>query len=89
MKTDELINALAADRAPPGVRQSHIWLVAGVAGVLVAGLVFFTGIGPRPDIAAAAATLRFLFKFVATLPEPSLRRATGRTSDAARRRNSA
>jgi len=67
MKTDELINALAVDRARPGVRQSHIWLVAGVIGVLVAGLVFFAGIGPRPDIAGAVATLRFLFKFVVTL----------------------
>jgi hypothetical protein len=67
MNTDDLITALAADRAHPDVRQSHIWLVAGIAGVLVAGLVFFNGIGPRPDVAAAATTLRFLFKFVVTL----------------------
>lgn len=66
MKTEELINALAADRARASMRQSHVWLAAGVAAVLVAGSVFFATIGPRPDIAAAAATVRFLFKFVVT-----------------------
>lgn len=67
MKTDELITALAADTARPAIRQGHVWLAAGSAAVLVAGLVFFATIGPRPDIVAAAATLRFMFKFVVTL----------------------
>ena len=34
---------------------------------LVAALVFLGLLGPRPDIAAAAETPRFLFKFVVTL----------------------
>ena len=67
MRTDELIAALAVDTGRPLLRQSQVWLIAGVASSLVAGLVFFATIGPRPDIAAASATLRFLFKFVVTL----------------------
>lgn len=67
MKTDELITALAADTARPAMRQGLVWLAVGIPAVLIAGLVFFATIGPRPDIAAAAATLRFLFKFVVTL----------------------
>ena len=37
------------------------------AAVIVAAIVFVAAIGPRPDIAAAAATPRFLFKFVVTI----------------------
>lgn len=67
MKTDELINALAADAERPPMRQSNVWLAAGAGAVLVAGAVFFAALGPRQDIAAAATTIRFLFKFVVTL----------------------
>ena len=34
---------------------------------IIAAFVFFAAIGPRPDIATAATTPRFLFKFVVTL----------------------
>ena len=34
--------------------------------IVVAAIVFASAIGPRPDIAAAAGTMRFLFKFVVT-----------------------
>ncbi len=67
MRTDELIAALAAD-APH--RQPSLstawWAAAAVAATLAAG-VFFGLLGLRPDIAAAAETPRFLWKFVITL----------------------
>jgi hypothetical protein len=67
MDTERLIRTLAADGGPPAASMSRAWLVATVASIVVAAIVFFIAIGPRPDIAAAAETPRFLFKFVATL----------------------
>lgn len=67
MKTDDLINAIAADAGRPALRQGLVWVAAGAGAAVVAAAVFFAGIGPRPDIAAAAGTVRFLFKFVVTL----------------------
>ena len=67
MKTDDLIGALAADggrqRMPP---QSTLWL-AVLASVLVAGAMLLATIGVRADIASAATSIRFLFKFVFTI----------------------
>lgn len=67
METDRLIRTLAADGARPPVPMARAWTVAVLAAALVAAIVFFLSIGPRPDIAAAAETPRFLFKFVVTL----------------------
>lgn len=67
MKTNELINALAADTGRHSLPQGRVWMIAGAVAVVVAAAVFFNTIGPRPDIAAAAATIRFLFKFLVTL----------------------
>lgn len=67
MKTERLIKALAADSGPPAMPMRHAWMVAALVSALVAALVFFLSIGPRVDIAYAATTVRFLFKFVATL----------------------
>ncbi|MDN4983426.1 DUF1109 family protein [Bradyrhizobium arachidis] len=66
MKTEQLINAMAADTAP---RRSFLrsFVYATASGVAVDALIFLAAIGPRPDIAAAAETWRFLFKFVVTL----------------------
>jgi hypothetical protein len=66
MKTEHLINAMAADSAP---RRSLLrsFVYATALGVVADGLIFFAAIGPRPDLAAAAETWRFLFKFVVTL----------------------
>ncbi|MEO7222628.1 MAG: NrsF family protein [Devosia sp.] len=67
MKTDDLIGALAADsdrqHIPP---QPTLWL-ALLASVLVAGAMLLATIGVRPDIASAATSIRFLFKFVFTI----------------------
>lgn len=66
MRTDELIAALAADTTPPERPQPAFrWALAGA--VLIAGVQFGLLIGVRPDIGAAAETLRFCFKFVVTL----------------------
>lgn len=67
MKTDELITALVTDRAlaPPNPRRAIIW--AAAAGAVIAAILFLSILGYRPDIATAAETYRFLFKFVVTL----------------------
>lgn len=67
MDTERLIQTLAADGGRPTASMQRIWLAALLASIVVAAIVFFIAIGPRPDIAAAAQTLRFLFKFVVTL----------------------
>jgi len=67
MDTNELISALSADSARRGLSLTGVWWGAfGVAAVLAA-LAFLVLIGPRGDIAEAAETARFLFKFVVTL----------------------
>jgi len=66
MKTDDLIDLLAKDSPPPWRFRSVLtWAVAG--GAAVAALLFFAGIGFRPDIADAMKHERFLFKFVVTI----------------------
>lgn len=67
MDTDSLIKALAADRTKPVFPMRAVWIWAIVLAAIAGGAVFFIILGPRPDIAAAAGTLRFLFKFVFTL----------------------
>lgn len=67
MKTDDLIKAIAADASNPGMPMDRAWGLAVAAAAAIAALVFFVTIGPRPDIAAAAETVRFLFKPVVTI----------------------
>ena len=67
MKTNQLIAALAADTntvSRPINRQ--LW-IAIAGGAIVAALIFFFGVGPRPDVAAALETPRFVYKYVLTL----------------------
>jgi hypothetical protein len=67
VKTDDLIEALVQDRAA-GAGKPHTALTAAVlGGALIAAILFMTILGYRPDIATAAETYRFLFKFVFTL----------------------
>jgi len=65
MDTQHLIRTLATDdhRAAPMARA---WSVALGAAAVIAALVFFAVIGPRPDLALAAENWRFLYKFVVT-----------------------
>ncbi|SCW89087.1 hypothetical protein SAMN02927900_06217 [Rhizobium mongolense subsp. loessense] len=67
MQTDDLINALKADAEKQAMPLGYAWWVAIVAATIIAAGVFFVLIGPRPDFAVAAHTLRFLFKFIVTL----------------------
>lgn len=67
MDTDRLIKTLAADNAQRAAPMPSAWAMAAFASLTIAALVFFAAIGPRLDIAVAAATPRFLFKFVVTL----------------------
>jgi hypothetical protein len=65
MKTNDLISALSQDLQPTRPFGATVAL-ALIAAIVIAALVFFVTIGPRPDIAAAAETYRFLSKFLVT-----------------------
>jgi hypothetical protein len=67
MDTNELIRALAADARQQAASISSVWWGAVGLAISLAAAVFFTTLGPRPDIAAAAETPRFLLKFVVTI----------------------
>ena len=67
MKTNELINVLAADTRPPGAALSTVWWGAVGIAIALAAATFFAMLGPRSDIAAAAETPRFLFKFLVAI----------------------
>jgi hypothetical protein len=66
METSDLIKALSADAGRREVSFGSMWTGALALAVAVAATVFFVSLGPRVDIAAAAETTRFLFKFVVT-----------------------
>jgi hypothetical protein len=65
VKTDDLIELLVKDLAPWRFRSMLAGAVAG--GIIIAAILFFTGIGFRPDISEAVESNRFLFKFVVTV----------------------
>ncbi len=66
MDTESLIRTLALDKAST-IPMARTWALAAVVAAIIAAAVFWISIGPRPDIADAAGTVRFLFKFVVTL----------------------
>ncbi len=66
MDTNDLIRALQADAGSRHVSLSRTWGFAAASAALCAAAIFFILIGPRPDIAEAAGTVRFVFKFVVT-----------------------
>jgi hypothetical protein len=65
VKTDDLIELLLKDLTPWRFRSILAAAVAG--GIIIAALLFFVGIGFRPDISEAVKSNRFLFKFVMTV----------------------
>ncbi len=67
MRTEDLIKALTADHGHRAMPLDRVLLLALLGGSALTGLAFFIWIGLRPDVAAAAQTVRFLFKFVVTL----------------------
>jgi hypothetical protein len=64
VRTSELIAALAADPIPEPVRLGRRVAAALAIGFAVSVALYFLLVGPRPDIAAAANTMRFWLKFV-------------------------
>ena len=66
MKTDDLIDLLAKDSSPHW-RLRPVLVGAVVAGIMIAAILFFAGIGLRSDITEAVKSDRFLFKFVVTV----------------------
>ncbi|MGY6707331.1 MAG: NrsF family protein [Rhizobiaceae bacterium] len=66
MKTEDLIKAISADSARQPLEMRRVWLAAFGGAILIAALIFFAFMGPRPDFAQAVETTRFLFKFAVT-----------------------
>ena len=67
MKTDDLIAVLVEDQAVRSPNPRTAIMGALAVGVVIAAVLFMSVLGYRPDIAAAAGTYRFLFKFVFTI----------------------
>jgi len=67
MKTNDLINAIAADAKAPSVPiTATVWIGAG-AGVIATALLFWLMFPVRPDMHAALGDWHFLMKWVFTL----------------------
>jgi len=67
MKTNDLINAIAADAKAPGMPiATTVWIGAGI-GVVVTGLLFWLMLPVRPDMQAALGDWHFLMKWVFSL----------------------
>jgi hypothetical protein len=67
MDTERLIRGLASDARLASPRLTTVFATALAISGVIAALAFFGMLGPRSDIALAATTPRFLFKFVVTL----------------------
>ena len=67
MDTNELVDALAADPQKTAMPLPYTSWIAASLAVVLAVIVFFVALGPRPDFALAVETPRFLFKFVVTI----------------------
>lgn len=67
MDTNEMIRTLAEDTRRPTIQLTTMWWVAVSLAITFSAAVFLAMVGPRPDIAAAAETFRFLFKFLVTI----------------------
>ena len=67
MRTDDLVHALAADRAPAHASTGRKFAVAIAVGFAISASLFWVTLGPRPDIAAAVMTVRFDLKIAEAL----------------------
>lgn len=66
MRTDDLVQALVADRATaPPLGTQFAWALA--AGLVLSAGGFLLVLGPRPDIGGAVGTIRFDIKIVQVL----------------------
>jgi hypothetical protein len=64
VRTSELIAALAADPVPQPIRLERRVATVIALGLIVSLVIYALLMGPRPDIAEAARTVRFNLKFV-------------------------
>lgn len=67
MKTDDLINAIAADTEARRVPIGKVLLAGAGVGVLAAGLLFYVLLPLRPDMEAALGDWHFLMKWIFSL----------------------
>lgn len=67
MKTEDLIEVLVSDVQRRRWAPELTLVLAVLASVIVAGLIFTLALGPRTDIQSAMASGRFLFKFAVTI----------------------
>jgi len=67
MRTDDLVHALAADRHAAQTSIERKLALAIAVGFAVSAVLFWMNLGPRPDIAAVAVTVRFDLKIVQAL----------------------
>ena len=67
MRTDDLIEALSADAASPVAPASRLWLGGLALGLVTSVLLMVETLQVRSDVMQALGTIRFDFKFVATL----------------------
>ncbi|GLK83051.1 NrsF family protein [Ancylobacter defluvii] len=67
MKTDDLIDLLAKDAAPQWPFRT-LYIAALCCGIVLAGVLFFTTVGLRPNLVQAAENFRFPLKFALMLP---------------------
>ncbi len=67
MKTSDFIQALSADRTPPGMSLAGRYGLALAVGAAMSFVIFMSLVGPRADIASAIHTIRFDLKFVVTI----------------------
>jgi hypothetical protein len=64
VRTSELIAALAADPVPEPIRLDRRIAAAVAIGLAASVALYWLMLGPRPDVAAAADTMRFWMKLV-------------------------
>ncbi|HLA20625.1 MAG TPA: NrsF family protein [Pseudolabrys sp.] len=67
MRTDDLVHAMVADHAAAQSSLGGRFALAIAVGFAISAVLFWVTLGPRPDIAAAALTVRFDLKIVETL----------------------
>ena len=67
MRTDDLVDALVADRNAPQSSFARAFALAIAIGFAVSAVLFWVTLGPRADIAVAAGTVRFDLKIVEAL----------------------
>lgn len=67
MRTEDLIDRLASDNARRGMAPGTTLALAVSLGTVIAAALMLTTIGPRADIARAASTWRFDYKFLVTI----------------------